>query len=98
MLVSGPPRARIARSSSGRGAHPAASTSAARIAATLPFELAAGGGSPSFGASLPLRLPPAGLCAAGLAARMRAAAPPPAPPTPQDGRVVELANGFVPPR
>src|SRR2546425_861352 len=48
MLASGPPRARIARSSSGRGAHPAVSTSAARIAATLPFEVAAGGGPPRF--------------------------------------------------
>src|SRR2546422_11198522 len=86
MLAGGPPRARIARSSSGRGAHPAASTSAARIAATLPFEVAA------------LRLPVAVLCAACLAACARTAAPPPAPTTPKDVRVVELENGFVPVR
>src|SRR6266481_1853687 len=98
MLTSGPPRARIARSSSGRGAHPAVSTSAARIAGTLPFEVAAGRDSPSLGASVPLRLPVAVLCAACLAACMRTAAPPPAPTTPKDVRVVELENGFVPVR
>src|SRR2546427_382319 len=58
MLASGPPRARIARSSSGRGAHPAASTSAARIAAPLPFEVAAGRRSPRFCASLAPPPPP----------------------------------------
>src|SRR5437667_4940973 len=98
MLASGPPRARIARSSSGRGAHPAASTSAARIAATLPFDVAAGRDSSSLGASVPLGLPVAVLCAACLAACMRTAAPPPAPTTPKDVRVVELENGFVPVR
>src|SRR3989442_5938707 len=98
MLASGPPRARIARSSSGRGAHPAASTSAARIAATLPFEVAAGRDSPSLGASVPLRLPVPVLCAACLAACVRTAAPPPAPTTPKNVRVVELKNGFVPVR
>src|SRR6266849_3335803 len=97
MLASGPPRARIARSSSGRGAHPAASTSAARIAAPLPFEVAAGRDSPSLGASVPLPLPFAVLCAACLAACVRTA-PPPAPTTPKDVRIVELENGFVPVR
>jgi len=47
---------------------------------------------------VPLRLPVAVLCAACLAACMRTAAPPPAPTTPKDVRVVELENGFVPVR
>jgi len=46
---------------------------------------------------VPLRLPVAVLCASCLAACVRTA-PPPAPTTPKDVRVVELEHGFVPVR
>jgi len=68
------------------------------MAAALPFEVAAARDSPSLGASVPLRLPVAVLCAACLAACARTAAPPPAPTTPRNVRVVELEHGFVPVR